>query len=140
MGHFTNPRRYWFVERNKLAFVEGGSSTSVDGVTSNLVSITEAKSCVIKGIATPNHFPTGNEDGHEESYTDNEYGPLIEIPPMFHEGLAFKVIAMGYKEPRNMNLELAQYFDMEYERTVKGAKKYSRNNHQTMGTIVPQEF
>ena len=140
MSHYTNPQRYWFTERNKLAFVEGGSSVTVDGVTSNLVSIKEAKSCVIKGIAIPNHFPTGTQDGRTESYVNNEYGPLTEIPPMFHEALAYKVIAMGYKEPRNMNIELAQYFDMEYDKVVRSAKKYSRNNHQTTGTIVPQEY
>lgn len=140
MGHYTNPSRYWFVDRNKIGFVEGGSSTTVDGVTCSLVSISEAKSCVIKGIATPSHFPTGRQDGHQASYTDNSYGPLVEIPEMFHEALAFKVIAMGYKEPRNMKVELAQYFDNEYNIIVKQGKKYSRSNYQGTGMIVPQEY
>ena len=44
MSHYTNPARYWFVERGKIGFVEGGSSVTVDGVTSNLVSKSESKS------------------------------------------------------------------------------------------------
>ena len=140
MSHYTNPARYWFVERGKIGFVEGGSSVTVDGVTSNLVSISESKSCVIKGLAMPNHFPTNREDNYVQAYADNSFGPLEEIPGMFHEALAFKVIAMGYKEPRNMQIDLAQYFDSEYDKICKRAKKYARNNFQSTGTIVPQEF
>jgi hypothetical protein len=140
MPHYTNPKRMWFTERGKIAFVEGGSTTTVDGVTSNLVSISEAKSCLIKAISLPIHFPIGYDDDIVESYTDNAYGPLEDIPSQFHEALAFKVIAMGYKDPRNMKIELAQYFDGEYERIVKSAKKYARSNFQSTGQIVPQEY
>jgi hypothetical protein len=140
MSHYTNPRRYWFTERNKLGFVEGGSSTSIDGVTSNLVSISEAKSCTIKGISLPNTFPVGNDIYYIASYTDPEAGPLGEIPLQFHEALAYKTIAMGYQDPRNLNIELAQYFNNEYDKVCKRAKKYARSNFQSTGQIVPQEF
>jgi hypothetical protein len=78
--------------------------------------------------------------GIVESYNDNTWGPLDEIPSQFHEALAFKVIAMGYKDPRNMKIELAQYFDAEYDKVCKQAKKYARSNFQSTGQIVPQEF
>ena len=47
---------------------------------------------------------------------------------------------MGYKDPRNMEINLAQYFDGEYLASVKEAKKFSRSNYQTMGRIVSQDF
>ena len=140
MPHYTNPKRMWFTERGRIAFVEGGSSTTVDGVTSSLVSISEAKSCLIKAISLPSHFPIGYDEGIIESYTDNSWGPLEDIPTQFHEALAFKAIAMGYKDPRNMKIELAQYFDAEYDKVCKQAKKYARSNFQSTGQIVPQEF
>ena len=140
MPYYTNPKRYWFTERDKLAFVEGGSSTTVDGVTSNLVSISEAKSCIVKGITLPNVFPTGTDEDYASSLTDTSAGPLEEIPLQFHEALAYKAIAIGYQDPRNMKIELAQYFDNEYNKICKSAKKYARSNFQTSGQIVPQEF
>ena len=140
MSHYTNPKRYWFTERGKLGFVEGGSSTTVDGVTSNLVSISEAKSCIVKGLSLPNTFPVGNDADYISSYTNPTAGPLEDIPVQFHEALAFKAIAIGYQDPRNMKIELAQYFDNEYDKICKRAKKYARSNFQSTGQIVPQEF
>ena len=140
MSHYTNPKRYWFTERGKLGFVEGGSSTTIDGVTSNLVSISEAKSCTVKGITLPSTFPVGDDDDFAASYADPQAGPLEDIPVQFHEALAYKAIAIGYQDPRNMKIELAQYFDNEYDKICKRAKKYARSNFQSTGQIVPQEF
>ena len=143
MPNYTNPKRMWFIERGRIAFVEEGSSTTVDGVSSTLVSISETKKCTIKGISTATHFPTSLtdiDDTYVESYTDNFHGPLDEIPVQFHEALAYKAIAMGYKDPRNMKIELAQYFDMEYDKVLKEAKKFARSSYKTTGQIVPQEF
>jgi hypothetical protein len=39
-----------------------------------------------------------------------------------------------------MKIELAQYFDNEYEKIVKRAKKFARSSYLTTGQIVPQEF
>ena len=44
MPHYTNPKRMWFTERGRLGIVEEGSSTTTDGVTTTIVSISEAKS------------------------------------------------------------------------------------------------
>ena len=63
-----------------------------------------------------------------------------QIPGQYHEILTYKAIAMGYKDPRNMNIEAAQYFDIEYEKGVKEGKKFSKSNYQSTGTIKPQEF
>ena len=140
MSHYTNPKRHWFVERGRIAFIEEGTNQTVDGVSTTAISISEAKSCLIKAISLPIHFPIGYDVDVTASYTDNAYGPLEDIPSQFHEALAFKVIAIGYKDPRNMKIELAQYFDAEYEKLCKRAKKFARSNYQTTGHIVPQEF
>ena len=140
MPQYTNPKRMWFTERGRIGFVEEGSTTTTDGVSTNIISISEAKSVLIKGLSIASHFPVGAEDFYIDAYTDNFYGPLDEIPGQFHEALAFKAIAMGYQEPRNMKIELAQYFDNEYEKIVKRAKKFSRSSYLTTGQIVPQEF
>jgi hypothetical protein len=140
MSHYTNPKRMWFIERGRIGIVEGGSSTTTDGVTTTLVSISEVKNLLIKGLSLATHFPVGSESEYSESYKDPFYGPLEEIPSQFHEALAYKAIAIGYQDPRNMKIELAQYFDNEYEKIVKRAKKFARSSYLTTGQIVPQEF
>ena len=47
---------------------------------------------------------------------------------------------MGYKTPPNMQIELAQYFDMEYISSVKSAKKYARGAFIQTGMISPVDF
>tara|TARA_R110002012_G_scaffold106341_1_gene247603 strand:- start:612 stop:1034 length:423 start_codon:yes stop_codon:yes gene_type:complete len=140
MPRYTNPKRMWFTERGRIGIVEEGSSSTTDGVTTTIVSVTEAKSMLIKGLSLPTHFPIGDESNYSDSYTDNFYGPLDEIPSQFHEALAFKAIAIGYQDPRNMKIELAQYFDNEYQKICKRAKKFARSSYLTTGHIVPQEF
>lgn len=140
MPHYTNPKRLWFIERGRIGLIEDGTTTTVDGVSTTAISISEAKSLLIKGLSLPTKFPIGQNANHEASYTDNFHGPLDEIPIQFHEALAYKAIAVGYQDPRNMKIELAQYFDAEYEKLCKRAKKFARSNYQTTGHIVPQEF
>jgi hypothetical protein len=143
MAHYTNPKRMWFTERGRLGLVEQGSATTIDGVSTNIISISEAKSLLIKGISLATHFPvnaTDTTENHTQSYTDSYYGPLEEIPSQFHEALAYKVIAIGYQDPRNMKIELAQYFNNEYEKIVKQAKKFGRSSYLSTGQIIPQEF
>ena len=140
MPHYTNPKRMWFTERGRLGIVEEVSSTTTDGVTTTIVSISEAKSLLIKGLSLPTHFPVGADANYALADTDEFQGPLDEIPTQFHEALAYKAIAIGYQDPRNMKIELAQYFDNEYEKICKSAKKFARSSYLTTGQIVPQEF
>lgn len=147
MPHYTNPKRFWFTERGKIAFVESGSSTTVDGVTTTILSLSEAKTVRVKAIANAVHFTTQETPGDDSEdglmvaeYDDPTKGPLGEIPNQFHEALVYKVIANGYREPRNLEIQLAQYFDGEYSKGVKNAKKYSKSNYQASGTIAQQDF
>ena len=62
MPHYTNPKRMWFTERGRLGIIEvGNTSTTTDGVTTTITSISEAKSLLIKGLSLPTHFPVGND-------------------------------------------------------------------------------
>ena len=47
---------------------------------------------------------------------------------------------MGYKDPRNMDVNLAQYFDTEFDKSVRMGKKYARSQRRRGGIIIPHEF
>ena len=47
---------------------------------------------------------------------------------------------MGYKTPPALQIDLAQYFDLEYEKVIKQAKKYARSNFKDVGQINPVSF
>ena len=75
----------------------------------------------------------------------NEIGGLAgetfnQIPEQFHEVLVYKAIAMGYKDPRNMEINNAQYFDQEYSLGVKEGKKFSKSNYTDVGSVKQQDF
>ena len=135
----TNPERFYFIDNNRLAIIEKNGTTTVDNASTVYKSITEAKPIRINTICKADHFNTGAsiEEADFESTTS---GPLGHIPTQFHEALVYKVIAMGYKTPPAMDINTAQYFDMEYEKVVKEGKKFARSNYVTMGYIVPQDF
>ena len=63
-----------------------------------------------------------------------------EIPRQFHQGLVYKAISEFYRDPRNMNLEAAQYYEAEYEKIIREAKKFSRKQHISTGYITPRDF
>ena len=67
-------------------------------------------------------------------------GSYANIPSRFHQHIVSKVIAIGYKDPRHLELQTAQYFDNEFELGIKRAKKFTRSNYQRTGRIVPQDF
>ena len=127
----TKKQRAWYVDKLKrIGIVEKGTNTvTKDGFTSNWVSVSEAKDIRIYAISQD-----------EDLLNDVMTGTFNEIPEQFHETVLLKVIAAGYKDPRNLQIEMAQYFDQEYNLGVKEAKKFSRSNYQTTGQIRPQEF
>ena len=123
-----NKKYAYYLNMGSLGLVEKGTDGQWGSVS------TTDKNLKIFCSKKAQHMVPGTLDS---SYT-SQY--QYEIPEQFHEALVYKVIAMGYKEPRNMKIELAQYFDMEYDKILKEAKKYVRSNYQTTGQIVPQEF
>jgi|TARA_R100001082_G_scaffold107393_1_gene81230 hypothetical protein len=136
----TNPERFYYVSNDRLALVEKGTNTTtVDGVTTEYITISEAKPLVVHAICRADYFTTGSLI-KDSDYASSTIGPLGDIPVQFHEALVNKVIAMGYKRPPSLQLDVAQYFDNEYEKNVKEAKKFSRSNYTTTGIVSPVEF
>ena len=127
----TKKQRAWYVDRLKrIGIVEKATNTVTrDGFTTDWTSITEAKDLRIYAISQD-----------EDLLINVMAGPFNEIPEQFHEVILYKAIAMGYKDPRNLELKNAQYFDNEYAIGVKEGKKFSRSNYQTTGQVRPQEF
>ena len=124
-------QRAWYVDKLKrIGIVEKGTNTvTKDGYSTNWVSITQAKDLRVYAISL-------DEDLAINTLT----GTYSEIPEQFHEVILYKAIAMGYKDPRNMDINNAQYFDQEYMLGLKEAKKFSRSNYQTTGRINQQDF
>ena len=135
----TNPERFYFVDNDRLAIVEKNGNTTVDGASTAYKTISEAKSIRINTISKASHFNTGDSI-NDTDFTSATAGPLGHIPTQFHEALVFKVIAMGYKTHPAMDINVAQYFDMEYEKIIKQAKKFARSNYIQTGMVVPQDF
>lgn len=136
----TNPERFYFIDNNRLALVEKNGIITTDGASTPYKTISVAKSLRVNTICRANHFDTGSTAATGNDYSSEILGPLGEIPIQFHEALVFKVIAMGYKTPPGMQIELAQYFDTEYASVVKEAKKFSKRNYIQTGMIAPVDF
>ena len=135
----TNPERFYFVDNDRLALVEKNGTTTVDGASTSYNTISEAKPLRMNVISRADHFVTG-ANINEIDWSSATAGPLGQIPTQFHEALVYRVIAMGYKTPPTLDLSAAQYFDGEYEKVIKQAKKFSRSSYQSLGMIVPQDF
>ena len=135
----TNPERFYFVDNDRLAIVERNGATTVDGASTSYKTISAAKPIRMNTISKADHFVTGADIG-EADWTSPSAGPLGHIAPQFDEALVFKVIAMGYKTPPSLDINTAQYFDMEYDKTIKEGKKFARSNYIQTGMVVPQDF
>jgi hypothetical protein len=127
----TKKTRAWFVDKLiRIGIVEKGNNiVTKDGYTTDWGSISEVKDLRMYTISK-------DADLAINALTSS----WVQIPSQFHEGIVYKAIAQGYKDPRHMEIQLAQYFDMEFATVVKSAKKYSKSNYQSTGTIKPQEF
>ena len=127
----TKKQRAWFIDKlSKLGLVEKATNAVTKaGYTSDWKSITEAKDLRISAISRDSDLTVNNMTG-----------TWSQIPSQFHDTIVNKAIAIGYKDPRHMEIELASYFEQEYFRGVKRAKKFARSNYQTVGFIKPQDF
>jgi len=127
----TKIQRLWFVDKlGKIGIIEKATrATTKDGYTTDWKSITQVKPVRIYAISRDMDLSI-----FEMTNTFNQ------VPEEYHEALVYKAIAMGYKDPRNMDLQTAQYFDNEYMVAVKEGKKFSKNNYADVGFTRPQDF
>ena len=132
----TKKEYYYFIDTHttgeKIAIVEKATNVvSRNGWTSNYQTVQTTGTNILK---------------IRGSFTDTDLsnnamtGTYSNVPARFHNAIVSKVIAMGYKDPRHMELNTAQYFDNEFELGVKRARKFSKSNYQTTGIIVAQDF
>ena len=105
------------------------NAVSKDGYRSDWKSITAVKATRIYAISRDSDISI-----NELTNTFNQ------IPEQFHEILVYKAIAMGYKDPRNMEINNAQYFDQEYLLGIKEGKKFSKSNYTNIGSVMQQDF
>ena len=127
----TKKERAWYADKlGKIGIVEKVTNIiTKDGYTSDWASITEAKAFRIYAIS--------RDDDLSDTDLTNTFN---QIPIQFHEAIVYKVIANGYKDTRNQKFDAAQYFDNEYAMAVKEAKKFSKANYITTGSIRPQDY
>ena len=127
----TKVQRAWYIDKlGKIGIVEKSTNTvSKDGYTSDWLSIAVVKATRIYAISRDSDISI-----NELTNTFNQ------IPEQFHEVLVYKAIAMGYKDPRNMDINNAQYFDQEYSLGVKEGKKFSKSNYTDVGSVKQQDF
>jgi hypothetical protein len=128
-------QRYWFIDRgqgsgNRLGIVEKSNSSSTkETITSNFASISEQKDIRIYTIDTQRPFEVGDVTVEK-----------LEIPKRYHEALVYKVVSIGYQDARNQKIDMAQYFNLEYEKLVKKARKHARSSMQTHGFVQQVDF
>ena len=127
----TKVNRAWYIDKlGVIGIVEKATNaTTKDGYTSNWQSVGVVKDIRMYAISQ-------DVDLSINLLSESWLG----IPAQFHETLVYKAIANGYKDPRNMKIDAAQYFDGEYEKGLREAKKFSKSNYQTTGNLKPYEF
>ena len=130
---------FWYVDGNsgsfKMALVEKATSAvTKNGWTSDYKTI--------ELTGTNNLRIVGNYSDIDLTASDVEVNPYTKwliIPERFHKCIADKVIAIGYRDPRNKDLQSAEYFEQVYEKQLRKAKGRITNMLGT-GRIVPQGF
>lgn len=121
------PANYvWWIERERVGIMEYAIGSSI----SCLEPITSVSAGKKAGF-----YVTRRANDFTPDLTENS-----ELPPQFHEALAWKVIAMGYLSGKNLNPQLAQQFDLMYGLKIKQAKKYARRHHTSGGIVTPVDF
>jgi len=123
-------KRAWFtdiVSSDIHLGVAENTPRTVDGVTDQWQALTEALTVRYEAIILDADLVSLSS-----SYSS--------IHSKYHQTILNKAIAMGYQDPRHIDLNTAQYFEQLYERDVKKAKKFSKGQMVSTGRIVPQDF
>tara|TARA_Y100001973_G_C5198574_1_gene336000 strand:- start:2797 stop:3180 length:384 start_codon:yes stop_codon:yes gene_type:complete len=120
------PKKYtWWHERERIGIIEH------DGDINYAVSPTEVSAGQKMRIFVNRRVG---------DFTTDNLNQVSELPPEFHEALAYKVISMGYTRGQNINLPLAQYFEGMYRDAIKKAKHYAKQRKISTGRIKPVDF
>ena len=134
MASSTTRQRYYYINKDRIAIVEKSDnrvtqeSAETDYSTISVADKTVRVFGVFKPTALGTDLTTASDTG------------LTSIPAQFHEVIVSKAISHGYKDPRNLNIELAQFFEGEYIMGTREAKKFSKSRYRSGGVIKPHDF
>ena len=134
MATSTTRQRYWYLDKRRIGIVEkSNNATTQEAATSDYSSVSvAAKTIRVYGIFKP--------DALNSTLTADDDPALTEIPVQFHEVIVTRAIASGYKDPRNMQIDMATYFDAEYDKGLREAKKFSKSRYRRGGFIKAYDF
>tara|TARA_R110000824_G_scaffold95302_5_gene229262 strand:- start:4104 stop:4493 length:390 start_codon:yes stop_codon:yes gene_type:complete len=128
----ANRQRYWFIDSGKgdrIGIVERVANAQTrEGVTTNYQPISEVKPVIIYSEST------------DADLVDSTNTGFANIPDRFIQGIVSKVIADSYRDPRSLNIEASQMFEIEWVAFNKAAKQWKRSSYTKVGSITPHEF
>ncbi len=128
--------RYYYESIGRVGIVEKiGPTTSAitrDDKTTKYQSISENNLEIrVYAITSPASLTSAN-------YSTGTI--LSGVQGGYERAILDYVISQGYYLPERLNPELAQVFEIKYEKAVKEAKKVSKGRYIDIGRIVPNEF
>jgi hypothetical protein len=125
-------QRYWFIDSGKgdrIGIVEKvAKAQTKEGLTIDYQPISEVKPIIVYSESV------------DADLSDSSNTGFANIPDRFIQGIVSKVIADGYKDPRNMNMEGYQLFEAEWVSFSKAAKAWKRSNYSRTGHIKPHAY
>ena len=128
--------RYYYESVGRVGIVEKiGATTSAitrDDKTTKYQSLSEASLEIrVYAITSPASLTSAN-------YATGTI--LSGVQGGYERAVLDYVISQGYYLPVKLNPELAQVFEIKYEKAVKEAKKVAKGRYIDIGRIVPNEF
>ena len=145
-------KRFWMIsdydssvinsKNKRLGIVEKvTNAVTRDGRTSDYqsCSITGTSNIRVYADTFASQFTSSAVGTDEDDAMLSTVGPLKDIPEAFHEILLTGAIAIGYKYPPEIDLNLSAAFEQEFERGIKRIRKHERTKVST-GFIKPQDF
>jgi hypothetical protein len=131
----SSNERYWYESVGRIGIVEKiGATTSAisrDEKKSSYQTVSVANELRLFVIASPTLITTGNYQATSI---------LAGVQGNYERAILDYVISQGYFLPHKLNPELAQVFEIKYEKAVKEAKKVSKGRYIETGRIIPNEF
>jgi len=123
-------KNVWWIERDKL----GIAKVSDVDTSTDYVSPSEVKKLTL-------HFVKLDEDFVATTGGDGSGGIRMDespaIPEEFHDALSKYAIAKGY-ELNPQTLQVAQYFNNEWEMCIREGKKYANKGRDGSGYHIRQ--
>lgn len=151
----SDNKRFWMIsnwdledstdgseKKPRLGIVEKvNNAVTRDGRTSHYqsCSITGTSNIRVFAIAGATPSTVSGVIGVSDSGHTSLAGPLSSVPEKFHDVLLNGVVSLGYKSPRNLNLDLATFYESEFKKGIQRVKKHARTKNST-GFIKPQDF